>query len=67
MKTCDTVIPALEMAVRRRLGVISAPGLILHSDRDVQYTCKEFTSLLAKYKMVRSNSGKGDYWDNAVA
>lgn len=67
LKAKDTVIPALEMAVKRRLNGTLAPGLILHSDRGVQYTCKEFTKLLKKYKMRRSNSRKGNCWDNAVA
>jgi len=67
MKANDTVIPALEMAIKRSLNGILALGLIFHSDRGVQYTCKEFTGILEKYKMVRSNSRKGNCWDNAVA
>lgn len=67
LKAIDTVIPAFRMAVKRRLSGKSALGLIFHSDRGVQYTCKEFVDLLAEYKMVRSNSRKGNCWDNAVA
>lgn len=67
MKANDTVIPALNMAVKKRLNGILAPGLIFHSDRDVHYTCKEFVGLLDKYKMVRNNSLEGNCWDNAVA
>ena len=67
MKTSDTVIPALNMAVKNRLNGHSAPDLIFHSDRGVQYTAKEFTDLLNKYKIIRSNSRKGNCWDNAVA
>ena len=40
---------------------------IFHSDRGVQYTSKEFRSLLEKNKMRQSMSRKGDCWDNAVA
>ena len=67
LKAKDTVIPALKMAVKRRLNGILASGLIFHSDRGVQYTCSEFTKLLKKYKMRRSNYRKGNCWDNAVA
>ena len=67
MKTDDTVVPALEMAIKRSLNGILAPGLIFHSDRGVQYTSKEFVGMLDKYKIVRSNSRKGNCWDNAVA
>jgi len=42
--------------------------LIFHSDRGIQYTCKEFTNELIKYKsIVQSMSRKGDCWDNAVS
>lgn len=40
---------------------------IFHSDRGVQYTSKEFRSLLEKNKMRQSMSRKGNCWDNAVA
>ena len=55
LKAKDTVIPALEMAIKRRLN------------GRVQYTCGEFTKFLKKYKMRQSNSRKGNCWDNAVA
>ena len=67
MRAKDTVIPALKMACKRRLKGGSAEGIMLHSDRGVQYTCREFVKLLADLKMVRSNSRKGNCWDNAVA
>ncbi len=42
--------------------------LIFHSDRGIQYTCKEFTNYLGRDELVtRSMSRKGDCWDNAVA
>lgn len=67
MKACDTVIPALKMAIKARQSEILDFGLIFHSDRGVQYTCGDFIQLLDKYKIIRSNSRKGDCWDNAVA
>jgi transposase InsO family protein len=61
----DTVIPAWKMANDNRK--INAP-LIFHSDRGIQYACKEFTNYLDRNKLVtRSMSRKGDCWDNAVA
>lgn len=67
LKAKDTVIDAFNMAMRRRIGAPRAPGLVVHSDRGVQYTCKEFTTLLTKAQVTRSNSRKANCWDNAVA
>lgn len=44
-----------------------APGLLVHSDRGVQYASREFRHLLAQHGAVQSMSRKGDCWDNAVA
>jgi transposase InsO family protein len=61
----DTVIPAWKMANDNRK--INTP-LIFHSDRGIQYACKEFTNYLGRDELVtRSMSRKGDCWDNAVA
>lgn len=61
----DTVVPAWKMANDNRK--INAP-LIFHSDRGIQYACKEFTNYLVRDELVtRSMSRKGDCWDNAVA
>ena len=58
------VLTALYRGIRaRRPG----PGLIIHSDRGVQYACKEFRQVLEKHNFVQSMSRKGDCWDNAVA
>lgn len=57
-------LDALEMAVGRRRP---AAGLIHHSDRGVQYACRDFQRLLARHGMVASMSRKGDPYDNAVA
>ncbi len=65
MKTIDTVIPAWKMAQKNR-AIISE--LIFHSDRGIQYACNEFKSLMENNPLViRSMSGKGNCWDNAVA
>jgi len=42
-------------------------GLIIHSDRGVQYASKDFRKLLGKHEFIQSMSRKGDCWDNAVA
>ena len=67
----DTVIPAWKMANDNRK--INAP-LIFHSDRGIQYACKEFTNYLGRDELVtRSMSRKEEKalllkdWDNAVA
>lgn len=65
MHASVTVVAAWRMALVNR-GV--AEGLIFHSDRGVQYACKEFRELLERGGMVtQSMSRKGDCWDNAVA
>ena len=40
-------------------------GLIMHSDRGVQYAADEHRKLLGPYKMVQSMSRKGNCWVNA--
>jgi len=58
------VTTALQMAIiRRKPGA----GLIVHSDRGVQYASKRYRKLLGKYLLCGSMSRKGDCWDNAVA
>jgi putative transposase len=67
MKTNETVIPAFKMAKLNRPLNNNQP-LIFHSDRGIQYACKEFTDVLASHKnIIRSMSRKGNCWDNAVA
>ena len=55
---------ALQRAIRRRRPEV---GLIIHSDRGVQYACKDFRQMLNKHDFVQSMSRKGNCWDNAVA
>ena len=42
-------------------------GLLVHSDRGVQYASKDFRVILQKKGFVQSMSRKGNCWDNAVA
>jgi putative transposase len=61
----STNIAAWKMAISRQP---ITRELIFHSDRGVQYACKDFKALLAKDERVRqSMSRKGNCWDNAVA
>ena len=61
--TTALIIEAFEMAVARRHV---KPGLILHSDRGVQYRSSEYQGLLYDYAMKPSMSRKGNCWDNAA-
>jgi putative transposase len=62
--TADVALRALRMALTIRRP---APGLILHSDRGVQYACDAYRTELAAHGLRQSMSRKGDCWDNAVA
>jgi putative transposase len=42
-------------------------GLVVHSDRGIQYACKDFRQRLGAYGCIQSMSRKGNCWDNAVA
>jgi transposase InsO family protein len=44
-----------------------AEGMIFHSDRGIQYACKQTINLLKSLKPEQSMSVKGNCWDNAVA
>ena len=58
------VLTAIRRGIRnRRPGA----GLIIHSDRGVQYACKDFRKVLKKHGFIQSMSRKGNCWDNAVA
>jgi transposase InsO family protein len=55
---------ALQMAIDRR----DPPGgVMVHSDRGIQYACGEYRRLLEKHQMVLSMSRRGNPLDNAVA
>jgi putative transposase len=57
------VIEAVEMALARRTP---RPGLLVHSDRGVQYACDDFQRLLSRHGLVASMSRTGNCYDNAV-
>lgn len=61
----DLATAALQMAIQARRP---APGsLIHHSDRGVQYACREYTTLLETYEIQPSMSRVGNPYDNAKA
>ena len=60
----ELVNEALMMAVEQRRP---DPGLIHHSDQGILYSTGSYLALLKKYGMLRSMSGKGNCYDNAVA
>lgn len=58
----DLVVKALGKAVlRQRPG----PGLVVHSDRGIQYASKAFRSALGEKSFCQSMSRKGNCYDNA--
>jgi transposase InsO family protein len=56
-------ILALQMAIKHRCP---CKGLLHHSDRGVQYACKEYRQLLAAAGMEASMSAQGNPYDNAT-
>ncbi len=67
MKPADTSIAAFEKA-RSNRPLEEGQRLIFHSDRGIQYACREFAGMLAKNGQIcQSMSGKGCCYDNAVA
>lgn len=61
--TTELILEAFNMAVERREVT---PGLILHSDRGVQYRSGEYQQALADHQIQPSMSRKGNCWDNAA-
>lgn len=61
--TNQLIIDALDMALKSREV---EPGLILHSDRGVQYRSGEYQHLLLSEGIRPSMSRKGNCWDNAA-
>ena len=56
------MIAALQMAVTRRRP---AAGLIVHSDRGVQFASAAYRQVLAQHGLLASMSRKGNCYDNA--
>ncbi|TDP02141.1 IS3 family transposase [Flavobacterium sp. 245] len=63
LSTKVTTLPAFEKAIANRPVT---EGLILHSDKGIQYANKLFTNKLAEYNCIPSMSRTGDSYDNAV-
>lgn len=61
--TNQLIMDAFKMAVASRNV---EPGLILHSDRGVQYRSGEYQALLLNEGIRPSMSRKGNCWDNAA-
>jgi len=57
-------IQALEMAFNENK---TSEGLMHHSDRGIQYCCKEYTLLLKKKKAMISMTENSDPYENAIA
>ncbi len=60
----ESTIKAFNQAVYAREP---EQGLIVHSDRGIQYASKDFRNCLEANCCVQSMSRKGNCWDNAVA
>ena len=60
--TAELVSEALDQAIARR---DLKAGMILHSDRGVQYSSDAYRSIIAKHGFHQSMSRKGNCWDNA--
>jgi len=58
----EITLEALNMAVERQR---SAPGLIHHSDRGIQYAAEAYRAALARQGITPSMSRKRDCWHNA--
>lgn len=61
--TITLIKNALQMALDQR-GTVK--GLVLHSDRGVQYSSSEYQGFLRENGLVCSMSRKGNCWDNAA-
>lgn len=61
--SAELVINALQQAIWRRCPGF---GLIIHSDRGIQYASHAFRNLLKDHKFIQSMSSKGNCYDNAV-
>jgi putative transposase len=58
------VLQALRMALKQRHP---RPGLVHHSDRGVQYACRDYTAELERHGIAVSMSRRGNVYDNALA
>ena len=66
----QTMVAEMSTVAAWQMAVINRPitkSLLFHSDRGVQYACKEFRKQLSGKPVLQSMSRKGNCWDNAVA
>lgn len=61
--TVSLISNALNMAIQRR---DVKPGIIIHSDRGVQYRSVEYLDLIQSIGGISSMSRRSNCWDNAV-
>ncbi len=61
--TVTLITKAMQMALNNR--AVSS-GLIVHSDRGVQYRSNDYVGFLESKRITRSMSRKGNCWDNAA-
>ncbi|HDY8144662.1 TPA: IS3 family transposase [Vibrio vulnificus] len=61
--TVELITNALKMAFELRK---SPKGVIIHSDRGVQYRAYKYQDFMRKHGGVPSMSRQGNCWDNAV-
>jgi len=59
----ELALDALDQALAERQP---AAGLLHHSDRGVQYCCRDYRQRLEEAGLVASMSRRGDCWDNAM-
>ncbi|MCR5359287.1 MAG: DDE-type integrase/transposase/recombinase [Thermoguttaceae bacterium] len=64
MKT-RLVVDTLKQSLKTRRGIVPKQ-IIFHNDRGIQYTSEEFRQELERLGIIRSMSGKGECWDNAL-
>jgi transposase InsO family protein len=60
----ELIVGAITLAIDSRNP---SKGLIFHTDRGSNYCSGEVRKILANNRIRRSNSRKGNCWDNAVA
>lgn len=60
----ESVVTALQRGIWRRKPY---KGLLIHSDRGIQFSCDGIVKVIKKNKFDQSMSRKGNCWDNAVA
>lgn len=60
----ESCVRALQRGIWRRKP---PKGLLIHSDRGIQYCCDGFRKVIKSNHFIQSMSRKGNCWDNAVA